>query len=160
MKKIHFIILSSVMLLGFAARKPAVKEPPFYPCSEIVFWEAVKMAESGGKPNTCYEESDGSLSCGLYQLSLSDANIYGCNFKTKSDLFDPVKNADCKDKIKAKLRRIFPTEPWDNALARYWGTLRSKKNPMWKKWHERNPNHKGYVNFQRFAKERGCLIKD
>lgn len=117
------------------------------------------MAESGGIPDgKCYEERGGELSCGLYQLSFKDAKQYGCKFKTQQDLFDPKLNTDCKDRIAAKLKSDGGT--WDNSLARYWGTMRSKNNPTWKEWHKRNPGHTGYENLVRFAKSRGCVIKD
>jgi len=158
MKTIHFtLILSTIMFCGLSARKPVVKEPAFYPCSEEVFWYAVMMAESGGKPDTCYREKGGTLSCGLYQISLPSSKAYGCLFKEHKDLLNPQLNTDCKNRIAAKLRLDGKT--WDNSLARYWGVMRSKNNPTWKEWHKQNPNHRGYENLQRFAEKKGCIIR-
>jgi hypothetical protein len=153
---IHFILL---FCLGACKNETVNIPPPFYPCEEKTFWEAVKMAESGGKPNTCYKESDGTLSCGWFQLSLTDAKIYGCRFEITQDMFDPGKNTDCKNKIAAKLRSKYPTEPWDIALARYWGTMRSRNNSYWSEYFKKYPNHNGYANLQREAKKLNCIIK-
>jgi hypothetical protein len=155
----HFHILMIVALMGLSARKPSDGNTAekFYPCSEEVFWWAVRMAESGDIPDgKCHKERGGELSCGLYQLSFKDAKQYGCQFKKFDDLFDPKLNTDCKDRIAAKLRKDGGT--WDNALARYWGTMRSKNNPTWKEWHKQNPNHTGYENLQKHAASRGCKL--
>lgn len=117
------------------------------------------MAESGGNPNAKFIESDGTLSGGLYQLSITDAELYGCPFKKGSDLFNPDLNTLCKDLIEASLKKQHPTEPWDIALARYWGTMRSHNNPYWKEYFIKYPKHNGYVNLQKYAKELGCVIK-
>jgi len=153
------LIIASLLLTGFAARKPVVKEPPapsFYPCEEEVFWWAVMMAESGGNPKTRYVESTGEVSGGLYQLSVGDAGRYGCNFRSEPDLYDAVKNTDCKDKIAAKLRAKYPTEKWSKSLARYWGTMRSKEE--WPEYFLKYPTHNGYKNIQKYAKQKGCVF--
>ena len=158
MKKIHFTVIS-LLLSGFAARKPPVNDPPvpsFYPCEESVFWWAVMMAESSGNPKTRYVESTGEVSGGLYQLSVGDAGRYGCAFKSEADLYDAAKNTDCKDKIAAKLRSKYPTEKWSKSLGRYWGTMRSKAE--WPDYHKKYPTHKGYLNIQKYAARKGCVI--
>lgn len=127
------------------------KPKSFLPCEESVFWEAVRQAESGGNDKLIFEESDGNLSVGRFQLSISDKAIYGCDFNKMADLFDPVKNTKCKDLIVAKLRSKYPDESYQKALGRYWATLRG---PEWgSNWRE-----KSWKNFVSEAQKLGCEI--
>jgi hypothetical protein len=150
----HLVIATPLILLSLVGCKK--QEASFYPCEPNVFFYALMMAESSGNPKTRFVESNGEVSGGLYQVSVGDAGRYGCNFKTEADLYDPVRNTDCRDKIIKKLRERYPTEAWDESLARYWGTLRSKAK--WPDYHKRYPNHRGYINFQYYAKQKGCVI--
>jgi hypothetical protein len=119
------------------------------------------MAESGCNPNKVYRERNGTLSIGLYQLSIGAANQYGCDFQTNEDIKNPKKNEDCKNRIAAKLKAKYPNSPWDEALGAYWGTMRSKEK--WPEYHRKfkeatGREHTGYKNLQYYAKQKGCVI--
>jgi hypothetical protein len=81
-----------------------------------------------------FRDQNGRLveSVGLLQLSIGDAAIYGCRFRSTADMEDPYKNLDCGLKI---LNRWVGS---DRAIggrngaaflggARYWSTLRAPK---------------------------------
>lgn len=157
-KTIHFILLLSLIGCKKVVKDlTPVEAASFYPCqTEEIFWYAVMMSESGGNPKTRYVERGGEVSGGLYQLSVGDAGRYGCDFKSETDLYDPKKNTDCKNRIASKLRAMYPSLGWELVLGKYWGTMRSKAK--WPEYHKSYPNHKGYVNLQKYAKERGCII--
>lgn len=104
-----------------------------------------------------------TVSAGLYQISIGAAAQYGCDFKEFKDILDPKKNEDCKDRIAAKLRVLYPNEKWDESLARYWGVMRSRSNPKWTEYHAKyktvtGKTHNGYVNLQYWGKQFGCKI--
>lgn len=98
---------------------------------------AMAKYESGFDPKKEYRENftgrDGKriISTGLFQISLSSGNGYGCGFKTQADLKDPFQNIRCAVKILTKW------VPKDGVVAaggsnstakggaRYWSVLRT-----------------------------------
>jgi Lysozyme like domain len=156
MKKIatYLIFLFCAKSLAFGSKKP----DSYLPCEETVFWRAVCMAESGCNPNKVYRERNGTLSIGLYQLSIGAASQYGCDFRNNEDIKDPLRNEDCKNRIASSLKAKYPNSPWDEALGAYWGTMRDRRKAKWKEYFERYPNHTGFINLQYYAKKLGCVI--
>lgn len=148
-KKIHLAII--FLIVTACKNKTAViSSDSFYPCDPIIFWEAVKWAESSNDPMTKYMESWGEASLGLYQVSMSDAKRYGCPFEKESDAFNELKNTVCKDLIVEKLRHNY-TGNWSEVLGRYWSTLRREKE-----WP--NSPRKPYNNFTSEALKLGCKL--
>lgn len=148
-------LLILIVLLGCKTREPTA----FYPCEESVFWEAVRWAESSNNPKAIYREAWGENSVGLYMLSASDSKRYADCPKTEAELFDPKINEKCAMSIANTLRAKSPNENWSQVLGAYWSVLRARSEPKWKEWRAKNPNHSGFDNFVKFAKDRGCIIK-
>ncbi len=106
----------------------------------ISFISAMADEESGFDANQKYTEkfpdSKGNrqVSLGLLQVSLDDAGIYGCEFKTEADALDPRKNLECGVRILSKqIARdgvIAEGSKASNAKggARYFSTLRTGPN--------------------------------
>jgi hypothetical protein len=155
---IHFIVFS-LTAFGMSAKKPPVKESSFYPCSEEVFWWAVRWAESSNNPRAVYMEAWGENSVGLYMLSASDSKRYKDCPSTEEELKDPVKNEKCAMSIAKTLRAKYPAENWSQVLGLYWSTLRARNEPKWATWRAKNPKHNGFDNFVKFANQKGCVIK-
>ncbi len=123
----------------------------FYPCSEIDFWFAVMIAESGGNPRAVYMEAWGEESLGLFQLSVSDSKRYADCPNSREALFDPAINTKCKDSVIKKLRYLHPSENWSQVGGRYWSVLRHPT--YWPK-----ARTQPYLNFKKYALSRGCMI--
>jgi hypothetical protein len=146
MRLAHFHIIIIVLLLG-------CKEKAYLPCSDTVFWAAVRQAESGGNDKLIYEESDGNLSVGRYMLSISDGAVYGvdCKFNSMADLFDGAKQEKCKDRIASKLKADHPDDNYQRALGRYWGVLRGPDFTQ-------DYRIKSWNNFVEAANRLGCRV--
>ncbi len=138
-----------LFLMAMATRKPPDN---YYPCNYDDFMWAVMMAESGGDTNARYVESNGEVSGGLFQMSVGDAQRYGCKFKLEIDLYNPIYNRDCAEKAMTKLRKMYPALSYQLALGKYWAVLRGTE---WGK--DMRPIAWG--NFVKFAKSRGCFIQ-
>jgi len=109
------------------------------------FWvkliSAIAKPESDFVPTAHYPEKFADknghqvISRGLLQLSLSDANGYGCPFTTEEDLYSPKLNLQCgvmiMDRLVSVSGAISGYDPankqWLGA-SRYWGTMRSTNN--------------------------------
>ena len=150
------IAMRTHLIIALIVLASACKEKPisFYPCEEKVFWQAVRAAESDGNDKLIYEESDGNLSVGRYQLSISDGAVYGieCKFTSMSDLYDGAKQEKCKDAIVAKLRKDHPDENYQRALGRYWGVLRGPDFTQ-------DYRIRSWNNFVGAARKLNCIIE-
>jgi len=144
---ILFAILFSLSAFGMSARKPPVKD---FPCPKV-FRQSLRQAESGGNDKLIYEESDGTLSIGRYQTSLSDKQVYGCPYNSMADIFNGEKQEQCLTLILEKLDRLYPDESWQLRYGRYFGTLRG---PDWKE----KMRKKSWDNFTKAALSKGCKL--
>jgi len=143
----HLAIASIVLLMAMSARKPSVKD---FPCPKV-FRQALRQAESGGNDKLIYEESDGTLSIGRYQTSLTDKQVYGCPYNSMADIFNGEKQEQCLTLILAKLDKLYPDESWQLRYGRYFGTLRG---PDWKEKMRPKP----WGNFTKAALKFGCKL--
>lgn len=141
-------MLFSITAFSFGA-KP-VKVPPLFPCPSV-FRQALRQAESGGNDKQIYEESDGTLSIGRYQTSLSDKQVYGCPYNSMADMFNGEKQEQCLTLILAKLDRLYPDESWQLRWGKYWAVLRG---PEWGK--EMRPT--AWRNFTKALASKGCIL--
>jgi len=141
-------MLFSITAFAFGAK--SVKEPSLFPCPNV-FRQSLRQAESGGDDKQIYEESDGTLSIGRYQTSLSDKQVYGCPYNSMADMFNGEKQEQCLTLILAKLDRLYPYESWQRRHGRYFGTLRG---PDW--GNQMRPTAWG--NFTKAAASKGCKL--
>ena len=111
----------------------------------VYLFSSISELESGFDTNQVYTEAFrdqyGNLvtSNGLLQLSIGDNGIYGCQFKSNADMFDPIKNLDCGLIIMNKLvgedaqlaGKIGGS--WAGGT-RYWSTLRNAAATQIQSW--------------------------
>lgn len=107
----------------------------------VMLFSAIALEESSWKPGETMKEvfngSNGQaqVSAGLLQVSLDDAGIYGCPFKTANDIIDVKNNLVCGVKILSKLTArdgvLTAGSSSHDAKggARYWSTMRT--GPKW-----------------------------
>ena len=165
MKKniIHLVIALPLILLShnlYSKGSKPPKEPTpcktnYLPCSYEIFWKALQMTEchplSREYPRCRHLESSGEWSLGPFQLSLGDAQRYGCDFKTEEDIYDFTKSEHCKFKIERRLEFLYPNESYQRRYGRYWGPLRCED------WGA-DQRHKACSNFKKHAASLGCFI--
>lgn len=149
-------ILPLIFLMAMASKAPT----PFLPCSDEIFWFAVRQAECNKKekkyPRCVYMEDWGEESLGLYQLSVSDSKRHQNCPSDREKLLDPTLNEKCKNQIAADLIRDNQGN-YSQVLGKYWSSLRSNKD--WEQFHKTYPKHQGWNNFVNEAASRGCTIK-
>ena len=98
----------------------------------ITLISAMARRESNFDPAQRYDEPGlDEDSIGLLQLSLGDAQRYGCAFATEADITDPQRNLACGVKIMTRLVTRAGFIGGDDAnprtgAAAYWSTLRSR----------------------------------
>lgn len=153
-------LFCALLLVGCESNKP-IEEKSFLPCEYSVFWEAVKLAESGGNRFEVYHEKLGDKWCpyhnkigidslGLYQVSFEDGVRYNCPFMKRDDAFNPDLNTICKDLIEDRLKSKYPNGTWSQALGMYWSSLRRAED-----W---GYDYPGYIRFKKYAADLGCMI--
>ena len=104
-------------------------------------------------PRCRHLEKNGEWSLGPFQLSMGDAQRYGCDFKTEEDVYDFTKSEHCKFKIERRLEFLYPNESYQRRLGKYWGPLRGRD---WKG--EMRPA--SWKRFVQHARELGCVIPE
>lgn len=134
----------------------AAKEFPItVPCNNPkLFFKSLAFPESAHDRRSTYREPPplGYDSLGLLQLSLEDEKVYKCGFKTREDVYHPIRNLYCGVKILNKLQTKYAGKSIYWQGGQYWSVLRNPEN-----W----PNRKYYNGLKSFKKEMskgGCKL--
>lgn len=131
------------------------KFPVTLPCEPVLFLKAIISAESNFNNASRYMEPPplSQYSIGLFQLSLTDARIYGGLFKTEKEIENPILNIDCAIKIMNKLQFNHPAEsPWES-LGRYWSVCRWDRYSKWK-----GKNQAGFKRVREYLRRNGVTL--
>lgn len=129
--------------------------PLTLPCETELFLKAIINAESNFNNASVYKEPPplNINSIGFFQLSLSDAKIYGCKFKTEADIQNPILNIECAFKIFTKLSKKYPNESIWEYGGRYFSTLRWNVYPKWA-----TKKQSGFNRIRSYLSKNGCEI--
>lgn len=134
----------------------SVKDFPIsVPCDNpVLFWQSVALPESAFNRRSTYNEPAplNYQSLGLLQLSLEDESWAHCGFKTKQDVYHPIRNLYCGVKILNMLQTKHAGKSIYWQGGQYWSVLRNPEN-----WPNRK-NYNGLKAFKENIKKGGCDI--
>jgi len=139
------------LAIELAAKQFSIDVPCHNP---KLFFKSLAFPESAYDRRSTYREPQplGYDSLGLLQLSLEDEKVYKCGFKTREDVYHPIRNLYCGVKILNMLQTKHAGKSIYWQGGQYWSVLRNPEN-----WPKRK-NFDGLKAFKDNMRKGGCNL--